>query len=80
PLTTAFLQQALDNQSQKLISIWQTSVAEIKQDLHKLGSRMAHVETKMKKLVDANKSSAEQIRSLTTQLSQCETKIMDLED
>ncbi|CAH2221751.1 Hypothetical predicted protein, partial [Pelobates cultripes] len=41
PLTTVFLQQALDLQSQKLISIWQTSEAELKRDLYELGTHTA---------------------------------------
>ncbi|CAH2315063.1 Hypothetical predicted protein [Pelobates cultripes] len=80
PLTTEFLQQALDKQSQQLISIWQASVAELKRDLQDLGSRMAHMETKMEELVDAHNTSARWIHTITAQLNQCEAKIMDLED
>ncbi|CAH2219796.1 Hypothetical predicted protein [Pelobates cultripes] len=34
----------------------------------------------MEDLIDAHNASTEQIKSLTPQLQQCETKIMDLED
>ncbi|CAH2325563.1 Hypothetical predicted protein [Pelobates cultripes] len=66
PLTTTLLKQAMDEQSQRLISIWQSSVAELKRDLQDIGSRTTHVED----LVDAHNASTEQIKSLTTQLQQ----------
>ncbi|CAH2254236.1 Hypothetical predicted protein [Pelobates cultripes] len=79
-LTITTLKQALEEQSQRLISIWQSSVAELKRDIQDIGSRTTHVETKMEDLIDAHNASTEQIKSLSSQLQHCKTKIMDLED
>ncbi|CAH2246229.1 Hypothetical predicted protein, partial [Pelobates cultripes] len=72
--------EARDQQSSKLISIWQTSVAELKRDLQELESHTAQVETKMEELGDAHSTTTNHIQHLTAQLAQCESEIMDLED
>ncbi|CAH2326804.1 Hypothetical predicted protein [Pelobates cultripes] len=79
-LTASLLQAALDKQSTKLIATWQESVAEIKRDLHDLGSRTGHVETKVDNIVDAHNQAVDRIQALETQLAKYEVKLMPLED
>ncbi|CAH2319228.1 Hypothetical predicted protein, partial [Pelobates cultripes] len=75
----SILQKMLDAQSKQLLAQFHSSILELKKEIHGIGDRMAHLETKVEKQVTTHNSLVTKIQQIELHLSTHDTKLADLE-
>ncbi|CAH2222700.1 Hypothetical predicted protein [Pelobates cultripes] len=70
-------QDALDALSSKLINSCQSSLKALQKDIHEVGNRTVHSESKMAEFATAHNDLAEHVQALEQQIATLEKKMMD---
>ncbi|CAH2250631.1 Hypothetical predicted protein [Pelobates cultripes] len=78
--TPTILQKMLYAQSKQLLTQFQSSLTEIKQEICDIGDRTAHLETKLEQQVSSHGSLAIRAQQLEKHLSSNDAKLTDFED